>query len=95
MTRVIARYCADGYAVEAKGHSGTSPTCTAVSAILGALAGWVGNNAGQHRLEKGYAHIGFPKQDGAEAVMDMTVIGLLQVQMAAPDDIKVEILCEG
>ena len=40
-------------------------------------------------LEKGEAIIAFPEQDGAAAVMDMAVIGLLQIQQAAPEDVSV------
>ena len=94
MTRVKARYGRDGYSVVSVGHAGTSQSCTAVSAILGALAGWVDNNAGKFSLDKGEAMIAFPKENGAEAVMDMTIIGLLQVQKTAPDDVKIEIICE-
>lgn len=94
MTRVKARYGRDGYSVVSVGHAGTSQSCTAVSAILGALAGWVDNNAGKFTLDKGEAMIAFPKNDGAEAVMDMTVIGLLQVQKAAPEDVSIELTWE-
>ena len=94
MTRVKARYGRDGYSVVSVGHSGTSQSCTAVSAILGALAGWVDNNAGKFTLDKGEAMIAFPKSDGAEAVMDMTVIGLLQIQKTAPEDVKIELVWE-
>lgn len=94
MTRVKARYGRDGYSVVSVGHAGTSQSCTAISAILGALAGWVDNNAGKFSLDKGEAMIAFPKNYGAEAVMDMTVIGLLQVQKAAPEDVKIELVWE-
>ena len=94
MTRVKARYGRDGYSVVSVGHAGTSQSCTAVSAILGALAGWVENNAGKYSLDKGEAMIAFPMIDGAEAVMDMTVIGLLQIQKTAPDDVKIELVWE-
>lgn len=94
MTRVKARYGRDGYSVVSVGHAGTAQSCTAISAILGALAGWVDNNAGKFSLDKGEAMIVFPKDDGAEAVMDMTVIGLLQVQKAAPEDVKIELVWE-
>ena len=94
MTRIKARYSRDGYSVVSTGHAGSGESCTAVSAILGALAGWVNNNVGKFTLDKGEAMIAFPKNDGAEAVMDMTVIGLLQVQKAAPEDVKVELVWE-
>ena len=94
MTRIKARYSRDGYSIVSTGHAGTSESCTAISAILGALAGWVNNNAGAFSLGKGEAMIAFPKGGGAEAVMDMTVIGLLQVQKAAPEDVTIELVWE-
>lgn len=94
MTRIKARYGRDGYSIVSVGHAGSEQTCTAISAILGALAGWVENNSGSYTLEKGNARIEFPKYDGADGAMDMAVIGLLQVQKAAPDEVKVEIICE-
>ncbi|MBO7670130.1 MAG: hypothetical protein J6S60_06025 [Oscillospiraceae bacterium] len=94
MTRIRCRIGADGYSVVSVGHAGSEQSCTAVSAILGALAGWVDNNSGRFTLDKGEAMIIFPKGDGADAVMDMTVIGLLQIQKIAPDDVTVEIVCE-
>lgn len=95
MTRIRARYGRDGYSVVSTGHAGESQTCTAVSAIIQALAGWVQNTFGNGiSLEKGNAIIEFPKGEGGETAMDVTVIGLLQVQKAAPDDVKVELIWE-
>lgn len=95
MTTVKARFGRDGYSVKATGHAGTSDSCVAVSAIVQALAGWVHNGTGgMVSLDKGEAIIAFPDCPGAGAVMEMTVIGLLQIQKAAPDDVKVDICCE-
>lgn len=94
MTRIKARYGRDGYSIVSVGHAGTAESCTAVSAILGALAGWVRNNDGMFSLEKGEALIAFPKGNGAETAMDVTVIGLLQVEKATPDSVKVEMIWE-
>ncbi len=94
MTHIRARYGRDGYSVVSVGHAGTAQSCTAISAILGALAGWVDNNAGKFSLDKGEAMIAFPKENGAETAMDVAVIGLLQIQKTAPDDVKIEIICE-
>lgn len=93
MITVQARYGRDKYKIVSKGHAGTSQTCTAVSAIIQALAGWAQNCDEYIALEKGKATISFAKCEGAAAVMDMTVIGLLQIQRACPDDIHVEITC--
>jgi len=88
MTRIICRY-GESYSVVSEGHAGTGTSCTAVSAVIQSLAGWVHNHSGTISLEKGKAVIVFPEQDGARAVMDLTVIGLLQIQQAAPEDVSV------
>ena len=93
MTRIRARYGRDDYSLEAYDHAGSSDVCVAVSAIVQSLAGWVHVNGGLVSLDKGEAIIQFPKR-GAGAVMDLVVIGLLQVQKAAPDDVQVEIISE-
>ena len=94
MTRIKARYSRDGYSIVSTGHAGTGESCTAVSAIIGALAGWVNNNTGTFSLEKGKAMIAFPKMDGAETAMDMAVIGLQQVAKANPEDVSIELIWE-
>ncbi len=88
MTKVTVRY-GESYTLTSIGHAGTGESCTAVSAVVQALAGWVHNHTGTISLAKGEAIIAFPEQDGAEAVMDLIVIGLLQIQQAAPDDVSV------
>ena len=88
MTNIVCRY-GDSYSVVSEGHAGTAQSCTAVSAVVQSLAGWVHNHTGSSSLQKGKAVIVFPEQDGARAVMDMTVIGLLQIQQAAPEDVAV------
>lgn len=95
MTRVTARFGHDGYRLDSVGHAGSSDGCVAISSLVQALAGWVHNGSGgEFELDKGEAHISFPDCPGAGAVMEMTVIGLLQIQKAAPDDVKVDIVCE-
>ena len=93
MIQVKARYGRDRYKIVSTGHAGTSQTCTAVSALIQALAGWAQNNGDDIALDKGKALISFAKSEGAAAVMDLTVIGLLQIQRAVPEDIHVEITC--
>lgn len=94
MTRIKARYGRDGYSIVSIGHAGTSESCTAISAILGALAGWVKNNTGAFSLEKGENIITFPKCGGAETAMDVTVIGLQQVAKVHPEDVSIELTWE-
>lgn len=94
MTSIKARYSRDGYSVVSTGHAGSGESCTAVSAILGALAGWVNNNVGSFSLDKGKAMIAFPKGGGAETAMDVTVIGLQQVAKVHPEDVNIELIWE-
>ena len=95
MTRIRLRYGRDTYSVSSKGHAGTSQICTAVSALIQALAGWALNtDGGTAELEKGNACVVIPKSEGAAAVMDLMTVGLLQIRQAAPDDVNVEIVCE-
>ena len=90
MTNVTVRFHDQGYSLTSIGHAGTTASCAAVSALVQALAGWVHNgHSGGISLDKGEAIIAIPKQDGADAVMDLIVIGLLQIQKAAPDDVSV------
>jgi len=91
MTRITARYGRDSYSILCSGHAGTTESCSAVSGLIGALAGWVHNHTGAVSMDKGEALIVFPEQEGAGAVMDLTVIGLLQIQQAAPDDVSVNV----
>lgn len=93
MTRAIARYGQGWCSLVSVGHAGTAESCAAVSALVQALAGWVRNNGGGVlRLGAGRAELVFPRVAGADAVMDMAVIGLLQVAKAAPADVAVEIV---
>jgi len=94
MTRIKARYGKDGYSIASTGHAGTNEACTAVSAIIGALAGWVHNNTGSFTLEKGKALVMWPKGDGGETAMEMAVIGLRQVAQSCPDDVTIELIWE-
>ncbi len=96
MTHITLQIGKQNYRIKASGHSGTTETCIAVSAIISTLAGWVENTDGQHytSLDKGEAVIVFPKSDGADTAFEMTVIGLLQVRKAAPDDMTIDIISE-
>lgn len=94
MTRIRCRISRDGYSVVSVGHAGSEQTCTAISAIIGALAGYADNNSGRFSLGKGEAMIFLPKTDGADGAVDMTIIGLLQIQKQEPDDVTVEIISE-
>ena len=90
MTKVTVRYGPRSYSLTSIGHAGTTQSCIAVSALVQALACWVHNgHSGGISLDKGEALIVFPDCNGAKEVMDLIVIGLLQIQQAAPDDVSV------
>ena len=92
MTNVTIRYGPHSYCLTSIGHAGTTASCAGVSALVQALAGWVHNgHSGGISLDKGDAIIAFPEQEGADAVMDLITIGLLQIQKAAPDDVSVKV----
>ena len=95
MTRVKARYGKGGYSVTSIGHAGTTEACIAVSALVQALAGWVHNgHSGGIMLDTGEAMIAFTDCSGAHDVMDMTVIGLQQIEKTAPEAVHVEVIYE-
>lgn len=97
MTRV---YCEKGgrrYTVTALGHADGSPeVCAAISGILYALLGYVKNAQDESmivysdRISSGDVAIDFRGGENAEAVYDMTLIGLLQIEKSHPEYIKVE-----
>ena len=86
MNRVTARFGRDGYRIDFVGHAGSSDACVAISSLAQALAGCA--------VLPDIPGSCIPDCPGAGAVMEMTVIGLLQIQKAAPDDVKVDIVCE-
>lgn len=96
MTHVRARYGRYGYCLTSIGHAETTEACVAVSALVQALAGWVHNGPRSSgvSLDKGEATIAFADCPGAHEVMDLIVIGLLQIEKAAPDAVKIEVIYE-
>ena len=96
MTEIYAEKAGDLYTISAKGHAaGSSEVCAAVSAILYALAGYM-ENAGESidsiltSMDSGCAVISFRGGQAAEAVFDMAVIGLMQIEAACPKYIRVK-----
>ena len=92
MTRVYCEKEGDRYTVTAQGHATGSPeVCAAVSGILYALAGYVENNINfaRWRMESGDVDIAFLGDGRAEAVYNMAVIGLLQIEKSHPEYISV------
>lgn len=96
MTEVKCEKLRDMYTVRAKGHATGSPeVCAAVSGLLYALAGYVENN--RHALmyerwsmDSGDVDVTFRGGERAEAVYQMTLIGLLQIEKSYPEYIHVE-----
>ena len=96
MTLVKCEKLKDMYTVRAKGHAtGSQEVCAAVSGILYALAGYVENN--RHGLiyqrwsmDSGDVDVTFRGGERAEAVYQMTLIGLLQIEKRYPEYIRVE-----
>lgn len=97
MTKVYAEKDKDRYQISARGHATGSPAvCAAVSGILYALIGYVKNAqdgstlAYSGRVSSGDVAIDFRGGERAEAVFDMAVIGLLQIEKSCPEYIHVE-----
>lgn len=95
MTRVYCEKDGNRYTVCAGGHAEGSPqVCAAISGLLYALAGYVENEKGirvlDRRIGSGDFSISFQGGERAEAVYDMAVIGLLQIEKSSPDHIRVE-----
>ncbi len=97
MTRVYCESHGNRYTVCARGHAEGSPqVCAAISGIMYALLGYVKNAqdestiAYSDRLSDGDVEIDFRGGENAEAVYDMAVIGLLQIEKSHPEYIRVE-----
>lgn len=97
MTEVVVSSNARGeYRISAKGHaSGEDPApCAGITAILGALAGYL-ENSGKFakeyvKLEPGDAKLIFFGGSDAQAVFEMALVGLLQIELTYPEYIRVE-----
>lgn len=96
MTQVYCEKYGIRYKVRAKGHAEGSPeVCAAVSGLLYALAGYLENGDGMmniitRRMESGNVSLDFEGGIRAEAVYNMALIGLLQIEKSHPEYIKVE-----
>lgn len=95
MTKVYCDKYAGRYKVRARGHAEGSPeVCAAVSGLLYALAGYLENQKGittiGRRLDSGDVSLTFDGGIRAEAVYNMTLIGLMQIEKSHPEYIKVE-----
>lgn len=94
MTEVYAAGSGDRFLITAYGHATGSPeVCAAVSTLLTALAGYLHNDREIETLEcelaPGCGFLEFRGGERARAVYDMTVIGLLQLEKAQPEHLRV------
>lgn len=94
MTRVYCEKDGNRYTVTAQGHAEGSPeVCAAVSGLLYALAGYLQNEKGigelHGRVLPGDFSMVFDGDNRAEAVYNMTLIGLLQIEKSHPEYISV------
>lgn len=75
--------------------TGSDKVCAAISGILYALAGYLRNAKGVDihnlRMEDGYVSIGWTGGKKDLAALQMTCIGLMQIEKAHPELIKTEI----
>ena len=94
MTEVKATVNGRHYRIEAHGHAGSSTVCNAVSALLYALEGALVNHDSAvchfSRLQPGDAEIECIAQDDLPAEdFRCILIGLMQIELAHPDEIKI------
>lgn len=101
MTSITITAGAGRWRFEASGHATGSPeACSAVSALLYALAGWLRNappgvRPGRTYLAPAAADIAFSDAGSggaAEAVADCIAVGLLQVASAEPGAVRVRVV---
>ena len=94
MTEILAHADNDHYSITASNHAGSHDACVMVSAIMYALAGAIKTNPQVDvlgvQLHDGYAKIEYlSKHRTGEEDFRMAVVGLMQVELAYPDDIIV------
>ena len=99
MINVNIGYAGEEYSLRMTGHAnegeGSPEVCAACSAIAYALAGWIDNNSEhitgteQRILEPGNFMLLVAGDAACTAVWDMAVIGLLQIEKAHSDQVKI------
>lgn len=99
MTQVTARREGGDYMLVMEGHATGAPlVCAGASSIAASLKNYLRNeeNVVLHQLveEAGRFEARFSGQTAAEAVWKMAVMGLLSLQMAAPDAVEVKIFSD-
>ena len=94
MTEITATRNGQHYCLEAHNHAATTEVCAGVSALLYALEGSLFNCDGvichYSRMVSGEAKIEYIATDPeAKACMHVVLIGLMQIEKAHPDEIKI------
>jgi len=95
MTTVETYHKDHAYSIKLKGHAtGNQDACSGISTLVTALAGYLYNDdtisIQKVKLEDGNAEIVFFGYETAQAVYDMTVIGLKQIELIAPENILIK-----
>ncbi len=95
MTRVTLERDGERYAVSARGHAPTRELCAAISCLLYTLAGWLRGAPDAEpvteRLSPGDARLVWYGGAGSGAVFSLMATGFLQLQLAAPEALQVEV----
>ena len=95
MTHIVLDRHGDKYLIQATGHAtGSEKVCSAVSALLWSVAGWITNNSEKlefhkMRIDSGNSYIEFAGGVIAQAVWEVAAIGLMQIEKQYPEYIKV------
>ena len=99
MTRVYAGKGGDSFLIRAVGHAGDVASCNYITGVLYAFAGYAHYAAEERRgeilafqvnKEDGSMLIRCTGDAGVEAAFDAAVIGLLQLEQARPEAIRLE-----
>ena len=99
MTEVKIRLGNGVYGLRADGHAtGSAQTCSAISGILYALAGYLVNaeregfaKPQEHSMESGAVLLRYRGDQRVGAAFYMAAIGLMQLEKAAPQYISVKL----
>ena len=96
MTTITVTVRAEDVTFRARGHAEGDPAaCAAVSALLWALAGYLDHHGGGcGQVGKGTAFLRVGRGTQAEHAAECILVGLLQVERAAPHDVAVKVTPE-
>ena len=95
MTNIIIQHAGSSFRIEIREHT-KSIVCAGVSAIAYTVAGWMNNHPEDIidrylRISNGYFEAGYlAAGEKTEAVMEAAIIGLMQIKLGYPDEVKIE-----